>query len=441
MKTINGESGFKSDVTKCKLCGVKPGRFGLKPSYARSSLCANLSPCEIWILDVVFCVIYRSINSCRACCGYHFINEKIGVAPLYLGQVTKVVLLIFFWSCIGLLHAVSKYIESKQLNYPFNLDVNTALSYTLSSASWAIATLLVYWAINRFVDENNKRRHIYIFLLGLIIWVPIHKYLDHFTWQIIVWQPPENLLRVVTDPNAFYVFFDVLLYNLIYGVCAFYVYYRKYQENQLRLVNLEKARAKEIAERAEFQMQALQYQLSPHFLFNVLNSISSLARNDRAKDIVSVVTELGDLLRYVIGSSDARLIPLADEILFSKGYIKLQEIRFSQKYHFTFNIDIKSENVKCIPFCLQTLIENIYTHNDGSSEKIFSEIHVKDNEGLILISVVNRPSNEKNKSNLGVGLRNLQKRLILTYGEKAVIDIGRIQGGFRTMISFPGYYE
>lgn len=169
------------------------------------------------------------------------------------------------------------------------------------------------------------------------------------------------------------------------------------------------------AEKAKNELHLLKNQLSPHFLFNSLNSIYSLT-NKKSDDAPEAVITLSELMRYMLYRADSELVPLQDEIQYLQNYIKLQRLRFADSHNVEINVrgDIKNQKIR--PLMLISFIENAFKY--GTDYKGNTEVKITINvEGENLHFNCVNLIGERNKDNddSGIGLRNTRDRLDLLY--------------------------
>jgi|GEM_PF-1029389 len=159
---------------------------------------------------------------------------------------------------------------------------------------------------------------------------------------------------------------------------------RERQQRQVEQNKAEKTLQHMQHEVAEMQMRALQAQLSPHFLFNSLNSLSSLIADNPSK-AERFVDELSSVYRYLLQASDHELIPLAMELKFIGSYYHLLKTRYGQAIHLEISVDQLYQHSLLPPVTLQLLVENAVKHNVVSATsplliKIFT-----DNRGSLVV--------------------------------------------------------
>lgn len=192
---------------------------------------------------------------------------------------------------------------------------------------------------------------------------------------------------------------------------------------RLRQKELDAAQAEMLA--SEAQLASLESRLHPHFLFNTLNSIAALIKED-ADLAEKTVEKLARLLRYSLDANAKQLVTLAQELKITRDYLDIEAVRFGSRLDFEIDISHEFNRAKVPPFALQTLVENSIKHVAAkrpgkikitivAAQKSDSlEIEVRDDgEGF---------SGEHLQS--GHGLDNLQRRLAAIFGDKAALEIG-----------------
>jgi two-component system, LytTR family, sensor kinase len=194
----------------------------------------------------------------------------------------------------------------------------------------------------------------------------------------------------------------------------------------LQLERRRTAAAESMAQSA--RMQALQSQLQPHFLFNTLNSISTLVVDGQHELALSMISRLGDFLRLSLQTSETPQIPIEREIAFVSHYLDIQRIRFGDRLKFRIDLAPKVRSALVPTLLLQPLIENavlhgILPHREGGSVTVVVRA---DNEMLKLRIEDDGPGFRTTAApQFGVGLSNTAKRLDELYGERARMVVGR----------------
>ena len=191
----------------------------------------------------------------------------------------------------------------------------------------------------------------------------------------------------------------------------------------LHYTELQQSRLRE-AESARFareaQLRALQYQLQPHFLFNTLNSISSLVADGRGADATRMLARLGDLLRDSLERGDAREVTLAEELATTEHYLDIEKARLGRRLRVETRIGPGVLQALVPPLLLQPLVENAIRHGIAPRmEGGVLAMHVEKREGRLLIELRNDglPAGEGERAGRSgaIGLANVRQRLAALY--------------------------
>ena len=203
----------------------------------------------------------------------------------------------------------------------------------------------------------------------------------------------------------------VLNYWIIICAAQAFDYYQKHVVRALRTAELEKRLA-------QAQLQALQMQLNPHFLFNTLHAISSLMHKDvEAAD--RMIAQLGDLLRYTLESTDTQEVPLKQELDFLERYLEIEKARFGDRLNVRLTIAPDALDARVPNLILQPLVENAIHHGvEPHAKPGLIELRAwRENENLRLEVMDNgRGLRETKSSGTGIGLSNTRARLKQLYG-------------------------
>ena len=158
-------------------------------------------------------------------------------------------------------------------------------------------------------------------------------------------------------------------------------------------------------EQLDLQYETLKSQVNPHFLFNSLNSVTSLIKKDPDKAIL-FVKKLSDVYRYVLEQKDNEIVTIESELKFLNSYIFLQKIRFGE--NLLINVDVAERNRNIIPLSLQMLMENVIKHNVISKEfPLTIDIFTKDENYLVMRnSLKKKPA----LSTGNIGIENIKSR-------------------------------
>ncbi|MCE7053865.1 histidine kinase [Algoriphagus sp. AGSA1] len=216
----------------------------------------------------------------------------------------------------------------------------------------------------------------------------------------------SGILRIIFDLEYSRAFFLVFLFRHlgILIVCLLVVYAYEASER----AKLDQRKLDELAhEKTHTELAVLKSQLDPHFLFNTLNSLSGLIRNDSG-EAIRFVGMLSDCFRYTLENRNSVLVELNEELEFLKAYLYVMQIRFGSGL--SVEVDVQpSDLCKKLPqFAIQLLVENALKHNVISVKKPL-KIRVFQNKNEIIVSNVLQKK-EKIGGGYGIGLANLKKR-------------------------------
>ncbi len=192
-----------------------------------------------------------------------------------------------------------------------------------------------------------------------------------------------------------------------------------------RLNRSEVDRFQMITSVKESELRALKSQVNPHFIFNSLNSLRALIDEDPAR-ARKAVTQLANLLRYSLQSSQLETVPFEDELGVVNDYLALEQVRFEERLRLKLDIAANTLELRIPPMLLQTLVENAVKYGISSRPE-GGEISIiaRNEDGLLRIRVSNPGEIRENDPvrSTGVGLRNAAERLRLIFGEGATLRL------------------
>jgi sensor histidine kinase YesM len=193
-------------------------------------------------------------------------------------------------------------------------------------------------------------------------------------------------------------------------------------KEQLQQREMDVARAETLA--TEAQLASLESRLQPHFLFNTLNSIAALTRED-GQQAEETVEKLARLLRYSLDVNDNRLVEFARELKITRDYLEIERVRFGERLQFHIESDEQLGKVKVPPFTLQTLAENSIKHVASKrSGAVNIWISARRTDNLFTVEVSDDGAGfTANDIIENHGLDNLRKRLTKIFAENAVFEV------------------
>ena len=305
---------------------------------------------------------------------------------------------------------------------------------------WMLATPLVLRLSRSFPPSQWRSASTWISHLAACAGIG----LIYAIW-VAAWEELLNPWAFVPGPAPFsqlwlHKFYGGLLsYIVLYGMILLIGNILRTRE-EFALQQTEAARLNEQLSKA--QLSALRRQIEPHFLFNTLNAIAGLVRENRNDAAVHMIAELSDFLRRVVKDSERQQVPLAEELEFARKYLDIQKIRFAERLQFT--ADVPAELLPAQGPCLilQPMVENAVKH--GIAKRMqggMIRIAASRTNGTLTLRVYNDgPSlpQDWEKGQSGIGMANVQTRLQGLYGKAFQLTMcNRAPGGVETSISVP----
>ncbi len=225
---------------------------------------------------------------------------------------------------------------------------------------------------------------------------------------------------------------SVFMYFTVLGCVYAFMYFTEAREREVQSARLA-------AQLAESRLGALRMQLNPHFLFNSLNAIGVLVRDQHTAAASRMLELLGDVLHSVLRSDARREIPLDEEVQFLEQYLAIEQVRFSDRLRVSWAIDARVRGASVPGFILQPLVENALRHgvarrSDVGTIEIAATL---DGEALVLRVSDNGPGMTDDHG-AGVGLSNTCERLGTMFGVHASLLLeARAGGGTMATIRLP----
>ena len=239
---------------------------------------------------------------------------------------------------------------------------------------------------------------------------------------------------------------SVITYWIILGIQATFGYYRQYHERRRQALQLE-LQASELNSRlVQARLSALKGQLQPHFLFNTLNAIMVLVRQEKGRQAEEMLARLSDLLRSVLEDVEAQEVPLRRELESLQLYLSIEEVRFQDRLRVEISTDPATLDAAVPHLGLQPIVENAVRHGIGRRSVA----------GRIEISATRLPSEDGSNGGLqiqvrddgpglppggldasrGIGLANTRARLQQLYGDAArlTVENGAHGGAVATLV-------
>lgn len=205
---------------------------------------------------------------------------------------------------------------------------------------------------------------------------------------------------------------------------------------QLRTRELERERALKLA--TEAQLASLESRIHPHFLFNTLNSISSLIPEDPVR-AERLVEQMAALLRFSLDAHHSGLVPLSRELKIVGDYLEIERARFGDRLRYEIDVPPDLGDSRIPPLSLQTLVENSVKHAIAA-DRAGGEIRITgaQSNGNFRVEVSDPgPAFQLESAPAGHGLDNLKGRLATLFGDRAALALQRVGGRNHLTLSVP----
>jgi two-component system sensor histidine kinase YesM len=224
------------------------------------------------------------------------------------------------------------------------------------------------------------------------------------------------------------------------------------QTFNMMLMRIRKLLAQVLQEQEEkrkSELDALQAQINPHFLYNTLDSIVWMAENEKNEDVITMVTSLARFFRISI-SRGKNVITIEEELEHARNYMIIQKMRYKNKFRFEIEAEKDTLHCKTLKLILQPLIENALYHGiEYMVDEGYINISVRKLDGKILFQVkdngLGMPPEKletlllaKSKEYSGVGVKNVHERIKLFYGNEYGLEIeSQLEVGTNVKIWIP----
>lgn len=316
----------------------------------------------------------------------------------------KVLLHILVWSTFLLVQIL--FFQVSQLSKPDFIDGFEPSRFYLRFSFQSLIMIFLYYLNASYLIPNFLyKKRVWKYILGLLIALLLIYIIDilynsYFEFRVKFFgrRPPVIL------------FISLFIIALSTSIKLLQKWFEN--ESQRKLI---------INEKINSELQLLKSQVNPHFLFNTLNGIYSLANSNSEKTAPAIV-KLSQLMRYMLDESKREFVPLINELDYINTYIELQKLRLFDNVKVNLNIYGDSKNINIQPLLLIPFIENAFKHGTSSSKNCEINVEISVKEDLLLLRVDNEIfNNVKQNINSGFGLQNIKRRLELEYPNKHIL--------------------
>jgi two-component sensor histidine kinase len=349
---------------------------------------------------------------------------------------TKAFAVFLAWTLVALVGLCQWYLLRVSAGVP--LQWGGFLAGTLQSCwLWAAFTPAIVALARRFRLERGAWTRNLLLHFGLSLGFG---FLDTLVGEGVAHLLPFGTPRPLLIAFLGQSFLEIFSYFAVVAIAHAVDYYALFHERQVAASRLE-------AQLLSAQLQSLEMQLRPHFLFNTLHTVASLVRTGRKPDAVRMIAGLSDLLRASLRPDAAAEVPLREELAFVQRYLEIERIRFQDRLRTRISAGPEVLDALVPSLILQPLVENAIRHGierRAAPGEIILEA-VRQN-GTLCLRVQDSSSGASivspGRSGGGIGLSNTQARLRHLYGHRQHFELAAAaQGGTVARIELPFHRE
>ena len=309
-------------------------------------------------------------------------------------------------------------------------------------------TYLLYQFFQRFEDKPLSTRIITTFAAAIptaIIIASFNHYIFNIYYPENLWDEAhveemrkymsqENLALKAISEDAISRFFFLISWASLYLTLSY--------AGEVRQVERKAARFAQAAQDAE--LRSLRYQVNPHFLFNTLNSLSTLVMRSQPEEAEEMILNLSKFYRTSLSGDPLEDVPLSDEVHLQNLYLDIEAVRFPERLRTKVNIPDELLNVLVPGLILQPLVENAIKHSVAHSKRpVTITISARSDGDNLILTVADdgdpRPVDlHDDGTSSGIGLANVRDRLETRFGAQASLQTVRLaEGGYIAQLTFP----
>ena len=303
---------------------------------------------------------------------------------------------------LGLLFSV--YITYSETGHlpPFGSVGGKYLQVTLFTLVISFVVFQVDLVLDKFISWRNN--FVARFFVGFLVNTAISLALIAVTAMYLTVTRAEATLKV----SILFVI-SIFIYEIFYG---WFYSYRYYAITQVEGIRSERWQL-------ELQFESLKNQISPHYLFNCLNTISSLLYKD-SQMAEEFIRRMADTFKYVLSNQKRQLVPVRQEVEFVKAYYYLLQVRYEHHLKLEINLPKNILDTPIPPLTLQILVENAVKHNQISKEQpLLVYISAQDNTHITVICT--KTTSIKPSHSFKIGLDNIRNRYEFFSNDKIII--------------------
>lgn len=241
-----------------------------------------------------------------------------------------------------------------------------------------------------------------------------------------------DIIIGIMDSRPYWEWGNFAIYLPLAGIAHGFIYAREYHAKRISELRLRSLLLESEQFRTEAELQALKAELNPHFLFNALNTVSSLMHT-RVDEARRVVAHLSALLRRVLESSNLQEVSVEEEVEFIRLYMEIEQARFGDALRIVYQLDPDTLRARVPHLLIQPLVENAVKHGlrprGGNGQVTLSTRRVGAFLQLTVVDDGVGPSHASRADGTGTGLANVRQRLEQLYGEEHHFEFAPVPTG------------
>lgn len=366
---------------------------------------------------------------------------KIGNHKPSVGQQVAILSILGFW----LFYVIVITLRAAVGEWPAQGEM--AMRRMVVTAFGIGLTYLLYILLRRFDDKALSTRIIAAFTIAIpcaiaiasVNYVAFNVYNPESLFdeahmeEMRKYMEKENFAFKAITEDAISRFFFIVSWASLYLALSYAA--------EVRQVERKAARFAQAAQDAE--LRSLRYQVNPHFLFNTLNSLSTLVMRSQPAEAEKMILNLSKFYRTSLSGDPLEDVPLSEEVHLQRLYLDIESVRFPNRLRSKISIPDKLNNMLVPGLILQPLVENSIKHGVSHSKKpVTISISATSDDDCLRLTVGDDSDGAKNsderEQNNGIGLANVRDRLETRFGREASMNIIRPEsGGFMVELTMP----
>lgn len=321
------------------------------------------------------------------------------------------------------------------LRYEYTVNVHgetRILVHTAGLLRYILAGIVVkaaffytntFYLLRIYAVEKSRPRYLFRLAAFFILFFLTECLLFHFIAKLTLNAPLKSL-------SVFWAT-DVSLFIFLWGIGVGYFFIKEWLKQERLNATLRQ-------EQVETELKFLKSQVNPHFLFNTLNNLYSMAQEKGHETLATGIHSLSEMMRYILYDSREQFVPLPKEIAHIKAYIELYKLRYEDG---EVGIHFNEENTslaRIAPIILLPFVENAFKHGLSVNTSSAIDIDITCKDGFINFTCSNQVHNRQAMNeHSGIGLDNVRKRLDLIYPEAYTLNIEQNEKTYSVHLKLP----